>query len=996
MKAGTVSTIPAGLAFADIFAAKLLQQYADKREKLTEILVLLPTHRACRMVRDAFLRQSGGAAILLPRLQAIGDLDEADMGLEWMARPHENPSILTIPPAMPSLQRNLILTRLIQAKNPEQSPDQSLALAEALGTLLDRMHTEGLAMESLRDLVREEGLAQRWQETVQFLDIILQSWPAILSEQGMIDAADRRNRLIAALAQHWTENPPATPVILAGSTGSIPAVRDLIKVIAGLPNGQVVLPGLDTGMDAASWAAVDDTHPQGTLKNLLHHLGLNPSNVPFFDDVFAAPIRTPLIREVMRPATTSGAWRDLAKPDKIAPIAQGLTNLARIDCASAEEEAALIALIFRKIQHQPGKTAALITADRGLARRVAGACARYDLTIDDSAGQFLHTTRIGGFLNFCAATALENFAPVPVLSLLKHRDTALGLAPGDFRKAVRRLDMVLRGPRPAAGMDGLRARAEADPDLDILLQALNVALDPLLQVAATGKAPFATWIRAHIETAEAVARSTEQSGASRLWGGEDGEAAANFLGTLLTHAGMMPDMDGDTYQRVMTQLMRGVQVRTIWGAHPRLSILGPLEARMVNADLVILGGLNEGVWPGAAEEDPWMSRPMRKDVGLPSPERQAGLAAHDFTLGFCATETIITRSTRLGNAPTLPSRWLQRLDTVLAAAGLSLGQTEWLERLRARDHAAHPTPTQRPGPCPPVNIRPKRLSVTEIERLMRDPYGVYARHVLNLQEIDIVDKSIGPADRGTILHTILERFVSAHKERLPDDAYASLIVLGTGILEAEITDVRTRHFWSVRLRNMAEWFISHENGWRTQARPEALEIKGALTLPGSGPGMDFTLIAKADRIDRYIGHAGDSNQRDYIIIDYKSGAIPRKEDILLGLSPQLPLEAGMVQSGAFEGLPPGPVQALSHWDIGGSTSGGKAHDVKDDDIPALANAALNGLADIVRVFQDPATPYYSIPRMAVAPRYNPYAHLARVQEWAVLDDGGDATGESAA
>lgn len=965
-----VFTIPAGVSFADSLAAKLLRDYGDSPEKLTDLLILLPTRRACRMVRDAFLRQSGGRAILLPRLQPLGDLDEDALMLDIAASGQG----LDIPPAIPAMERRVILTNLILARDPGQFPDQAIALADALAKLLDRVRTEGLEMSALTGLVQVEGLAERWQETLRFLDILLENWPKILAERGMIDAAARRNLLLDALSRHWAAHPPHHPVIAAGSTGSIPAVRRLLRVVAELPDGCVVLPGLDRDIDPASWAALDDTHPLGTLKILLHDFGLTPGNVPFWDDEIAAPKRLSLAREMMRPAATSDHWRQI-KPDMIAPA---LTGLERIDCANAEEEAALIALIFRSIQHQPGQTATLITADRGLARRVAGACARYDLTVDDSAGQFLHTTRVGGFLVFCAQAALDDLAPVPLLALLKHRDSALGLPPADYRAAVRRLDLVLRGVRPGPGMAGLRRACADVPALMPLLDGIEAGLAPLLDLGAGGGGtrPFADFVRAHLHTAERVAASTEQSGASRLWGGEDGEAAADFFAELLHYAGGLPDMDGAGYLRVLTQLMRGVQVRTLYGAHPRLSIVGPLEARMTGADLVILGGMNEGVWPGPAEDDPWMSRPMRRDMGLPSPERPVGLSAHDFTLGFCAPRVIITRAARAGSAPTIPSRWLQRLDTVLLAAGLSLHSGEWLDRLRARERPARVTPAPRPAPTPPVETRPQSLSVTGVEQWVRDPYGVYARHVLKLKQLEIIDKSIDAADRGTILHSVLEDFIRTQPDPLPGDAYDRLVAMGTARLEAEIGDVRARHFWGVRLQKMAEWFVSNEIEWRTLAAPDGLEVKGEMTIPGTG----FTLTAKADRIDRMRDRSG------HAIIDYKTGAVPRAADIALGLSPQLPLEAGMLEAGAFATIGPSRAVSLSHWLINGGGEGGKATPVKTDDPAALGRAALEGLAGLVRRFNDPATPYFSLPRPAVAPRYNDYAHLARVQEWAVIDD----------
>ncbi len=974
-------TIPAGMAFAENFAAKLLQQNQQNPEKLAEILVLLPTRRACRIVRDSFLRQSGGVAMLLPRLQTIGDVDDDMLGLEMAALSTAGTAALDIPPAISPLQRQMLLATLIlQWPDYAGHPDQALALADALGKLLDRVHTEGLDMAALPGLVDDTGLAERWKITLEFLSIVLENWPAILAERGLIDAADRRNRLLRALAAHWQDHPPAYPVYAAGSTGSIPAVGHLLRVIAAMPRGAVILPGLDTGIDPAGWDAIDDTHPQITLKNLLQQFAIMPWDVPLWDPAAALPERTVLVREMMRPASVTTGWQDLARHGE--RIRDGLKNLQRIDCQSAEEESTLVAMLFRYVQHQPGKTAALVTFDRGLARRVAGACARWGLRIDDSAGQFLTTTPIGGYLEFCMETCAQHFAPVPLLSLLKHNHTALGMEAGLYRAHVRRLDITLRGVRPAPGIAGLAAHCPED--LSPLIAALAARMEPLTALCNGGTHPFAAFVQAHLHAAENLAARPGQDGATRLWSGDDGEAAAVFFADLVGQASLLPAVDGGQYIRILKTMMRGVQVRPAWGTHPRLSILGPMEARMLQADLVILGGLNEGSWPGAPEPDPWMSRPMRQKFGLPSPERGIGLSAHDFAQAFCAPEVILTRAERSGTAPTIPSRWLQRLEIVLNASGTALTRTDWREKARMIDRPEKITPAARPAPVPPLDIRPVRLSVTEIETWIRDPYSVYAKHILCLKKLDSPDESMDASDRGTLLHRILEHFVRMYPDRLPEDAEAQLLEQGHRLLDTEIKDVRTRHFWGVRFENMAKWFISYERTWRTKARPLVLESKGEMRLPGA----EFTLSGKADRIDRLLG-TEDGGPGAVAVIDYKTGTVPKGGDILLGLSPQLPLEAAMIRAGAFSAIPAGTgIACLSHWSVNGNRDGGKDIPVRGDS-EKLAEDALAGLIRLVDVFANPATPYLSLPRPAARPRYNDYAQLARVQEWAVLDDTAD-------
>lgn len=978
-------TIAPGVSFADSFAAKLLQQYKGDEKKLPELLVLLPTRRACRIVQDSFLRQSGGVAMLLPRLEAFGDIDEEALEINIAALSAGGAGALDIPPALSPLRRRIILTRLILARDDyKNSPDQALLLADALGHLLDTIYTEGLDIATLPDLVDRSKFSQHWQITIDFLTIISVAWPQILAEMGYIDAADRRNRVLQALAGHWEKHPPTHPVIAAGSTGSIPAAGNLLHVIATMPTGSVVLPGLDLYLDEASWRGIDETHPQATMSQLLQRMGVDRSAVLSWDVLPRAVAdaektteskksRQNLATELMRPATATDKWRDLSgHADHLVP---GLEGLERIDCTTAQEEARLISLIFRYVQHNPPMTGVLITPDRALARRVCAACSRWGLMIDDSAGLPLTSSAAGAFLSLCVQVCAEKLAPVPLLGLLKHKLSIAGMDAGDFRAGVRRLDhYVLRGPRPAPGIEGLREQAATSGQAESLqhfLTALETCLTPMLQLCDGQYHSFSSFVTAHLAVAEAIA-----GGPNPLWSGVDGDAAASFFANLQMEGRDLPDITAADYLPMLETLMGGVTVRPAWGTNPRLNILGPLEARMLNADIVVLGSMNEGSWPPAAENDPWMSRPMRKDFGLPALERKVGLSSHDFVQGFCAPRVIMTRAERSGTAPTIPSRWLQRLDAVLKAANLSMDQTDWLEKTRSLDRPEDIKAATRPEPRPPLEKRPKRLSVTEIETWMRDPYAVYAKHVLNLKPIDKIDELPGAAERGTIIHKALEDFTKAFPRDLPANALDQILAMGHDLLDSNIKDVRTLHFWNIRFDKAAEWFISNEAKWRTQARNLKNEIKDEITVPGH----DFTLVAKADRIDIMADGSGVA------IIDYKTGSIPAQKDIIAGISPQLPLEAAMIRAGGFKEIDQRMVGYLGHWSLTGK-DGGKEVKITEN-IDDLADAALSGLQDLIATFVNENTPYLSTPRPEAAPRFSDYRHLARIQEWAVLDEDG--------
>lgn len=642
-------------------------------------------------------------------------------------------------------------------------------------------------------------------------------------------------------------------------------------------------------------------------------------------------------------------------------------------------------MMLREVVESPSRTGMLVTPDRTLARRVASELRRWGIDVDDSAGQPLAKTSPGGFLTLLAEMVADNFTPVRMLAALKHPLAAGGEAPAQFRAQVRALERaVLRGPRPAPGLDGLRAALAAlnnEDDraaLGAWLDRIELLARPFIDAMAAPETSFATLIDSHLALAEAMAATDEEPGVERLWRGEAGEALMLFASELRESAAALGDIDPRSYPGLLAAFMSARPVRPRYGRHPRIAILGPLEARLITADLVILGGLNEGTWPAESSPDPWLSRPMRHDFGLPPQERRIGLAAHDFVQGCAQGEVVLTRAQKVEGTPTVPSRWLLRLDTVLEGVRVEGGGAPrleagpwlaWLEELDRPDEAR--VIAEPPAPCPPLSARPTRLSVTRIEMLMRDPYAVYARYVLGLWKLDPLDADPGAAERGVLIHAALDRFLAGLDGDWPADALDRLIAAGRAVFADARVPPGVAAFWWPRFERIARWFVTAEQDRRASIAESHTEISGALTI--QGPAGPFTLTAKADRIDR----RADGT---YAVIDYKTGVLPSEKDVQAGLSPQLPLEAAMVQEGAFRGLPAGEVAEIAYWRLSGREPAGEIRTVGRDPA-ALAAAALDGLERLVALFQDARTPYHARPRPSAAPRFSDYDHLARVREW---------------
>ncbi len=977
-----VFTIPADVPFVDALARGILDDAADPLA-LAAMTVLLPTRRACRSLREAFLRLSEGKPLLLPRLVPLNDLDDEEA---LFASYSVAESVMDIPPPIAALKRELMLTRLILSLPPdlgEPLPEQALRLARELAKFLDQVQTEQVSFANLKNLV-PEAYAKHWQETLRFMTILTENWPLILRAESAVDPAEHRNRVFAAQAEAWAKGGSSGPIIAAGSTGSIPATAHLLKVIAHLAEGCVVLPGLDMALETEGWDAIDETHPQHGLKHLLGTIGIARDIVqPWPGTTLPASTRARFLAEVMRPAATSHVWQALKAFD-----ASSVTGLARLDCATPREEAEAISLVMRETLERPGRTCALVTPDRDLAQRVTAELKRWSIDVDDSAGRPLHQTPPGAFLRLTAEMVAENFAPVPLLAACNHPFAAAGLDAAVFRTLTRLTEReILRGPRPPAGLEGLAqliGTAHHKRDLSPWLKHLTACWSDFAALMTQAEpVPLSVLLKAHMEAAEAFAATHDTAGPLHLWDEDTGDAAAGFIADLAQCADTLPPILPAAYPALFQALMDGRVVRPRFGKHPRLHILGPLEARLQHFDVLILGGLNEGTWPAAAQPDPWMSRPMRKDFGLPLPERRIGQAAHDIVQALSGPRVVMTRAKKVEGTPTVPSRWLMRLAQVVKSARLedsfeTAPTLAWTGALTRPERFALVAP---PAPRPPLAARPRKLSVTQVETWMRDPYGVYARHILKLRALDPLEQDVSAADYGTLIHQSLDEFISAHPSGdLPANALESLIAIG----RAAFTDVAPRPgvmaFWWPRFERIAAWFIDYEQQRRPTLAHAYVEQTGEMTL--KAPGGPFTVSATADRIDR-------SKDGSLTIIDYKTGAPPRETEVIAGFAPQLPLEAAILAAGGFKTIPAGDVAALSFWHLHGRAEGGNERIIKAS-ASALAADAHQGLSELVAKFDDPTTPYEARPNPAHAPKYSDYEHLARVKEWSAAEDEGDA------
>lgn len=1054
-----VLTIPAGLPFLKLLAARLIDgtlapgyryDTADPLS-LSKVTILVPTRRAARVLRSEFVDLLGGRAAILPIIRPLGETEEDGAFFEADA-----PTLLDLAPPVSGTVMLLELARLILAWRNQlpaivrsihadtplvapASPADAVWLARALGELIDAVETEG---RDWADLVKLDvrDFASWWQLTVEFLKIATAFWPARLEELMRSSPARHRDAMLKAEAQRIAGLEDGAPIIVAGSTGSIPAAADLIAAIAARRDGVVVLPGLDTAMPPEDWLKVglepepgrpaepaSRGHPQYGLFRLLKHLKVERSEVEPLgtaDDVLAD--RAEILSRALAPAaSTDGwqAWRARFGDDR---LHRAFAEVTLIEAANEREEATAIAIALRLALEEPGadggeSRVALITPDRALARRVTAELARFGIIADDSAGTPFSATQQGILTQLLLEATLRPGDPVPLVSVLKHPLARFGLSLDTYRTAADALEVIaLRGGVQMVDLSTLPQLVEQrlaehavdryPPQWRLSLQPEAIegardlaariarAVEPLVSVLVriadgrvlTDKLALSDWAARTGRVLEAVC-ADERGDLSALWSDEAGETLASQLGEILAADGKI-EADGPQWIDIFGALTASEAVKPRAMRHPRVFVFGTLEARLQSVDMLVIGGLNEGSWPGQTTNNPFLSRMMKAEIGLEPPERRIGQLAHDFEMASGTRHLVYSRALRQGSAPTVASRWLQRL--------MALGGRDFESRLKKRgdrlrhfaallDQGENQAPAQRPAPKPPAELQPSQFSFSEVGPFRRDPYALYARRILKLDPVEGFNQDPGAAERGTLYHRIIERYVAEGHDPADPRAFEAMMGIVDTLFDAERLPVHIDIVWRQRFASVGRAFIVWERERRPEIRKTLTEARGRIELPNG-----ITLTGVADRIDLKGADHAD-------IIDYKTGLSPSVAQARSLLDPQLALEAAALRAGAFRDagrlMPENllyvrlkPADALLVDQVNNELNGRGDNKKSATD---LADQSIEELGRFVEALRSGERGYVS--RLIPAQQNDfggEYDHLARVAEWSTAESeeaGGD-------
>jgi ATP-dependent helicase/nuclease subunit B len=903
----TVYSIAAHRGFADALVAGLLPRYREEGFGLARLTLLLPSTRTVRTVTEAFVRASG-AGLLLPRMVVVGDLD-----LDETLGPLLDPlgAGTGIPVAADPVQRVLRLAARLRAELGEKAPGEAALLRQArmIAQALDRMAVEDVPAAQLLDpevigLVDE--LSEHWQQSTVLFARLEAFWREELAQRGALDPPERRNRLLEHVARRWQAAPPPHPVIAAGVTSAAPAVARLLRTVAYMPKGAVILPDLDLTLSGEVWdalgaAGISDepdgpvfgrgdamTHPQYHLKLLLNRMGIARGEVqPWHRSGLSAapPARARAISNLFLPPAASTIWATLPAEDR------RMAGVRLMETAHPGEEAQAIALLVRAALAVPERRVAVITPDRGLAQRLVGHLARWNIVADDSAGKPLPQTTAGRLMLQLADVWAQSAAPVPLLALLGHPLVRGEGMRADWLERVRQLDLVLRGPRPGPGLESVRSavqtKLKACPGLDDWWRGVEKLLEPI----APGIESLAL--------SEALTRLTQVAEAlcgEAIWAQADGRALAAWIEQWSGAASAAAfSLKPRELPALLRDAMDEVAVRPPYGGHPRLAIYGLLEARMSRADLVICGGMTEGSWPAAPAPDPLLAPPVLRALGIPGADFRIGLAAHDLAAALGAPEVVLSYAARDASGPAIPSRFVLRLRAML-------GEQVRMEHDAVRfalalDRAPALLPYPRPMPMPSAARRRVGISVTGLDRLRGDPYQFYASSILRLSSIDPLDADPTPAWRGTAVHAVLDAW---HKA---GEGAGTLIPLADTMLDEMSAHPFMRGLWRPRLIAALEWIEEHSATLRYRGRTVlGSELQGEIKIDG------ITIYGRADRIDR-------KEDGSLAVVDYKTGSPPSAKQVENGFSLQLGLLALMAESGGFTGIA-GQASGFEYWSLG--------------------------------------------------------------------------------
>jgi ATP-dependent helicase/nuclease subunit B len=903
-------TLPPSYSVLSVLTDFLLAQNKQDPFMLSKIHVILPTRRSVRKLKQLLLDQASSSTLLLPRMQAINDLTP--------------PLGDTILPEIPKALRLGLIFNLIRAEKAHLQTFPSIELAEELCAFIDTLQSEEVDLSKLTTIIPDQ-FAHHWQLTFRFLHMLQQKWPGIVQAHNYLEPWMYRRAVWDATRRMWEKKTPDHPIIAAGLNGAVPAVGRLLKSISALPQGQVILPGFDLTLSLEYWQAIKPGHPQFSYKRFFEREAIDPRAVEYFPAI-----------------NYSSSERDLTPSalmsNDLSQVKMNLADIRILELETPHDEALSIALYIREKLANSGQTIAIVSADKQFGKRLRMELQRWKVDIDDSVGIPLTETALGQLMLLTANIKEFDADPAHTLAILKHPFTCLGLSRLELLKLVRILEIqVLRAQKELSDLScplldriSHRCQTAHKNNLIHLMKSWQDIIKPFLELSKKQAVPFKIILETHLTLLEHL------SSKSTLWDSEAGQLLVPHLQDLLMCSDSFENMTCCDYVHFLKVLLKQITLHEPF-THPRVQLLGPIESRLIQADLVILANVNEGSWPTYPKINPWLNRSMRSAIGLPDPETHIGEEALDFMLALGNKNVLLTRSLRTDGNPTTPSRWLLRLKAIASCHNIDLSCSHSIHTWRyLLDQPPAELKITEPAPCPPLSVRPLRMSISDIDLLLKDAYAFYAKNILKLAPLDHIEITMTPALFGSWLHRILQNHPTAEQ-------------LSRFILDEGIDPI-----WAYQFKQVKEWLLTQDE---FRIPPRILLTEERLSRQWN----PIEVVGKADRIQ--------INLDGIDIIDYKTGTVPTQQEIKEGYAPQLPLLALLAESTLNQ-----RILKMAYWDL-------KKQDIRSlDDVESIITLYQQTVEKLFTTYLLPETVFKS-QSLLKGDRYNPYQHLRRAQEW---------------
>lgn len=924
----------------------LSQNFGNEIANLT---ILLPNHRSCREFEQTFVKKHDKNSIILPKIKAISDISFEDF-FDFLP----NDTILEMIDELidihliSGIDYLLFLGQKIRQLDVfgyNIDANQSLIIASQLENLFDEIEKNDIDIGKLHD-IDDSNLSLHRQITLDFLKSFhVQIKNSLIRDNIFFNSSYQNfiiNKFIEALNRYGTKN----PIIIAGSTGSLSVGKKLIQAIAAQQNCLAVIYGFDHSLATLN----AQYHPNFLLNQLVEFLEINPASIQTYQgqNQLCTQSRSDFIKYCMLTHDQSHQWQDLDSKLNVIEIAQDLSdNFTLIEAKDEKEEAKLIALAL-----YDASNASVIVNNDKLATLLKYELENLGLQYNDSRNISILNSKIICFILSLLQLIENDFAAYDLLSLIKNplfKDHANPII-FDLEKKI------LRQERSETGLQGIKTKLKTVNDAKITAFFDDLCRDLSALTQLSHHINIASYSQQLIASVEKLTNQTWHS----LLQTQDGQVEIFELFEKLKKQDFFM-INSQNPLQIFRTIFSKASYYMMSDANAAIQILSPVEARLVNRDLVIIASLNEGDFP-EIESQNWLGKKIRKDLGVDKKLVKIGQNAYDFSHYLHNKKVILSRSLVKNNAVSICSPFLLKFKALCQKANIALNSGQNLKQQLLCMQECEQIIASRANPKPPQHLRPKTLAITDIAKLRSDPYAIYAKKILKLKELQKIDYETGFAEFGSFIHKILEEYVKAPQ------AKELFIKKAQKIFEDYFTSIQAQLTWWPKFENIFDNFIQTEEKFSY--------LKNYTEIPAHIVINNITLRGKIDRAALNQNNAID-------IYDYKTGQISSIKSVISGDDPQLTISALMIIEGLIEIDMKNydNIASINYWKLSLSNQS----DIttickKSDELQILINAAKSGLEKLFSYFENEENGYISAPKLKQYKK-NEYHHLARIDEW---------------